>query len=327
MQPTHDSLHLGNYLGALANWSSMQRQYDAFFCVVDQHALTGSDMSPQQLRQRTRITAAQYLAGGVDPEASAIFVQSHVPEHAQLAWILNCLTGFGEASRMTQFKDKSARGGAEASNVGLFTYPMLMAADILLYDTTAVPVGEDQRQHLELTRNLAQRFNARFGDTFVVPQAHIPKGSAKIMSLSTPESKMSKSALEQSGSLWMLDEPKTNTKKIKSAVTDTDNEVRFAPEAKPGIANLLRIHSALSGESVQLLVDRYAGANKYGSLKGDVADLFRELQTPFRARVRDILDDSAGLDRILSNGASRARAVAAPVLTRAYDAVGFLPQA
>lgn len=326
MQPTHDSLHLGNYLGALVNWQTMQADYDAFFCVVDQHALTGTPMSPAELLRRTRVTAAQYIAGGINPAQSAVFVQSHVPEHSQLAWVLNCLTGFGEASRMTQFKDKSARGGAESSNVGLFTYPMLMAADVLLYDATAVPVGEDQRQHLELTRNLAQRFNARFGETFVVPQARIPAGSAKIMSLVEPTSKMSKSAQNQNGSLWMLDEPKANVKKLKAAVTDTDNAVRFDPEAKPGIANLLRIHAALSGDDIDTLVNRYPGENRYGALKGDVADLVVQLQAPFRARVQELLADPAELDLILANGARRAREVAAPVLARAYEAVGFLAQ-
>ncbi len=327
MQPTHDSLHLGNYLGALVNWKLMQADFEAFFCVVDQHALTGTPMSPQQLQHRTRVTAAQYLAGGIDPSMSTVFVQSHVPEHSQLAWILNCLTGFGEASRMTQFKDKSAKGGAEASNVGLFTYPMLMAADVLLYDAAAVPVGEDQRQHLELTRNLAQRFNARFGATFVVPEAHIPAGSAKVMSLTEPTFKMSKSAQNQNGCLWMLDEPKANVKKVKSAVTDTDNAVQFDPETKPGIANLLRIHSALSSDSIDTLVQRYAGENRYGALKTDVADLVQDLQAPFRSRVTEILDDPAGLDQVLRDGADRAREVAAPVLARAYDAVGLLRRA
>ncbi|NNG40096.1 tryptophan--tRNA ligase [Flexivirga sp. ID2601S] len=324
MQPTHDSLHLGNYLGAQVNWVRMQRDFDAFFCVVDQHALTVGP-APEELRRRTRVTAAQYLAGGIDPDVSTVFVQSHVPEHSQLAWVLNCITGYGEAARMTQFKDKAGQRGAEGTNVGLFTYPMLMAADILLYDTTAVPVGEDQRQHLELTRDLAQRFNARYGDTFVIPEAHIPGETAKIMSLQEPTAKMSKSAANQNGNLMMLDEPKVNTKKLKSAVTDTDNSVRFDPEAKPGIANLLRIHSALSGESIDALVERYAGENKYGALKTDVAEQVALVQAPFKARVDELLADPAELDRILARGAERARSVAAGVLERAYDAVGFLP--
>ncbi|WP_446665787.1 tryptophan--tRNA ligase [Flexivirga sp. B27] len=324
MQPTHDSLHLGNYLGAQVNWVRMQRDFDAFFCVVDQHALTVNP-DPADLRQRTRVTAAQYLAGGIDPETSTVFVQSHVPEHSQLAWVLNCITGYGEAARMTQFKDKSSKRGTDGTNVGLFTYPMLMAADILLYDATSVPVGEDQRQHLELTRDLAQRFNSRYGETFVVPGGHIPEGTAKIMSLQEPTAKMSKSADNQNGNLMMLDEVKANTKKIKSAVTDTDNEVRYDVEAKPGIANLLRIHSALSDDSIEALVERYAGENKYGALKTDVAALVADVQAPFKARVEELLADPAELDRILARGAERARSVAAVVLERAYAAVGFLP--
>lgn len=323
MQPTHDSLHLGNYLGAQVNWVKMQEEFDAIFCVVDQHALTVTP-DPEQLRVRSRVTAAQYFAGGIDPERSTVFVQSQVPEHAQLAWVLNCFTGFGEASRMTQFKDKSGKRGAEGTNVGLFTYPMLMAADILLYDAQRVPVGEDQRQHLELTRDLAQRMNARYGDLFVVPEPHIPADSAKIMSLQEPTSKMSKSADDQRGNLMMLDEPKANTKKIKSAVTDLDNAVRWDPEAKPGIANLLRIHHAFSGEPIETLVERYAGENKYGALKTDVAELFRAVQEPFKEKVDTYMADPAQLDAILADGAERARELAAPTLQRVYDAVGFL---
>lgn len=324
MQPTHDSLHLGNYLGAQVNWVKMQEEFDAIFCVVDQHALTVVP-DPAQLRTRTRVTAAQYFAGGVDPERSTVFVQSQVPEHAQLAWVLNCFTGFGEASRMTQFKDKSGKRGAEGTNVGLFTYPMLMAADILLYDAQKVPVGEDQRQHLELTRDLAQRMNARYGDLFVVPEPHIPADGAKIMSLQEPTAKMSKSADDQRGNLMMLDEPKANTKKIKSAVTDLDNAVRWDPEAKPGIANLLRIHHAFSGESIEALVERYAGENKYGALKTDVAELFRSVQEPFKEKVDTYMADPGQLDAILAAGAERARELAAPTIERVYDAVGFLP--
>jgi len=323
MQPTHDSLHLGNYLGAQVHWVKMKVEFDALFCVVDLHALTVVP-DPEQLRIRTRVTAAQYFAGGIDPERSTVFVQSQVPEHAQLAWVLNCFTGFGEASRMTQFKDKSGKRGAEGTNVGLFTYPMLMAADILLYDAQKVPVGEDQRQHLELTRDLAQRMNARYGDLFVVPEPHIPADSAKIMSLQEPTAKMSKSADDQRGNLMMLDEPKANSKKIKSAVTDLDNAVRWDPENKPGIANLLRIHHAFSGESIDALVERYAGENKYGALKTDVADLFRSVQEPFKDKVDTYMADPAQLDEILARGAQRAREIAAPTLSRVYDAVGFI---
>ena len=326
MQPTHDSLHLGNYLGAQVNWVRLQSEFDAFFCVVDQHALT-INPDPAELRNRTRVTAAQFLAGGIDPQVSTVFVQSHVPEHAQLAWVLSCITGYGEAARMTQFKDKSAKRGAESTNVGLFTYPVLMAADILLYDAAAVPVGEDQRQHLELTRDLAGRFNARYGDTFVMPEAHIPADTAKIMSLQEPAAKMSKSAANKAGSLMMLDEPRANVKKIKAAVTDTDNAVRWDPEAKPGVANLLRIHSALSGQDIPALVERFAGENRYGALKGEVADLFVAVQEPFKQRCDTYLADPAELDRILAAGALKAREVASGVLARVYDAVGFLPTA
>ena len=324
MQPTHDSLHLGNYLGAQVNWVKMQEEFDAIFCVVDLHALTITP-EPEEMRRRSRVTAAQYFAGGIDPERSTVFVQSQVPAHAQLAWVLNCFTGFGEASRMTQFKDKAGKRGAEGTSVGLFTYPMLMAADILLYDAAKVPVGEDQRQHLELTRDLAQRMNSRYGDLFVVPEPHIPADVAKIMSLQEPTAKMSKSADDQRGNLMMLDEPKANAKKIKSAVTDLDNEVRWDPETKPGIANLLRIHHAFSGEAIESLVQQYAGQNKYGSLKADVAELFRAVQEPFKEKVDTYLADPAQLDAILAAGAERAHELAAPTLERVYDAVGFLP--
>ncbi|MBC9958191.1 tryptophan--tRNA ligase [Yimella sp. cx-51] len=324
MQPTHDSLHLGNYLGAQVNWVKMQEEFDALFCVVDLHALTVVP-DPALLRRRSHVTAAQYFAGGIDPERSTVFVQSHVPEHAQLAWVLNCFTGFGEASRMTQFKDKSGKRGAEGTNVGLFTYPTLMAADILLYDAAKVPVGEDQRQHLELTRDLAQRMNSRYGDLFVVPEPHIPAEGAKIMSLQEPTSKMSKSADDQRGNLMMLDEPKANIKKIKSAVTDLDNAVRWDPDTKPGIANLLRIHHAFSGVPIEALVEKYAGENKYGALKTDVAEIFRSVQEPFKAKVDTYMADPAQLDGILAQGAERARDLAAPTLARVYDAVGFLP--
>ena len=326
MQPTSDSLHLGNYLGAQVNWVALQQNYTPYFCVVDLHALTVNP-DPTQLRERTYATAAQYLAGGIDPERSAVFVQSHVREHAELAWVLNCITGFGEAGRMTQFKDKAGKRGQDNTSVGLFTYPVLMAADILLYDAQAVPVGEDQRQHLELTRNLAQRFNSRFGETFVVPQPYIPEGTAKVMSLQEPTKKMSKSDEDPKASISMLDEPKVNLKKIKSAVTDLDNNVAFDPENKPGIANLLRIHSALSGESIDVLVERFAGENKYGALKGEVADVVTSVQGPFRERYLTYMDDRAELDRVLARGAERAREVASATLARAYDAVGLVPAA
>ena len=322
MQPTSDSLHLGNYLGALVNWVSMQDDFEAIYSVVDLHSLT-LDVAPEVLRQRTRITAAQYLAAGVDPARSAVMVQSHVAEHSQLAWVLSCITGFGEASRMTQFKDKSARAGADGANVGLFTYPILMAADILLYDAAKVPVGEDQRQHLELTRNLAQRFNARFGETFVVPEPHIVRATAKVYDLQEPTAKMSKSAASQNGVIDMLADPKVVAKRVKSAVTDTEREIRFDEEAKPGIANLLRIYSALSGEEIVALEERYVGMG-YGDLKKDLAEVVVGVVEPFRARALELLDDPAELDRILADGADRIRPIAADTLARVYDRVGIL---
>jgi tryptophanyl-tRNA synthetase len=325
MQPTHDSLHLGNYLGALVNWVNMQEEFEAIYCFVDLHSLT-VDVDPHVLRHRTRVTAAQYLAGGVDPARSAVFLQSHVSAHAELAWILSCLTGFGEASRMTQFKDKSAKKGAEGTNVGLFTYPVLMAADILLYDAARVPVGEDQRQHLELSRNLAQRFNSRYGRTFVVPEPHIVRETAKIMDLQEPTSKMSKSASTQAGVIDMLEDPKVLAKRVKSAVTDAEREIRFDEENKPGIANLLRIFSALSGRSVPELETAYDGKG-YGDLKKDLADVVVEVATPYRTRTLELMADPAELDRILAQGAEQVRPLAEATLTRVYDRVGLLPGA
>lgn len=325
MQPTADSLHLGNYLGALVSWVAMQDEFDATFCVVDLHALTVSP-DPAALRQRTRVTAAQYLAAGIDPERSTLFVQSHAPEHAQLAWLLNCLTGFGEASRMTQFKDKSAKVGADQQNVGLFAYPVLQAADILVHDAARVPVGEDQRQHLELTRDLAQRFNSRYGDTFVVPEVHIVRETAKITDLQNPTAKMSKSASSPNGIIELLDDPKKTAKKIRSAVTDTGTEVRFDPAEKPGVSNLLTIHSALSGQSVAELEARFAGQG-YGHLKVEVADVVVAALEPVRTRALELLADPAELDRLLARGAERARERASVVLARAFDRVGVLPAA
>ncbi|MGL5830177.1 MAG: tryptophan--tRNA ligase, partial [Angustibacter sp.] len=280
MQPTSDSLHLGNYLGALTQWVDLQDSHDAFYCVVDLHAITVA-VDREALRERTRRTAAQYLAGGVDPERATLFVQSHVPQHAELAWILSCLTGFGEASRMTQFKDKSGKSGAERATVGLFTYPVLMAADILLYRADRVPVGEDQRQHLELTRDLAARFNARFGDTFVVPEPHIMRRSAKIHDLQDPSAKMSKSTSSPAGVIDLLDEPRITAKKIRSAVTDTEREIRFDVDRKPGVSNLLTLLSVLTGTDVPALEQRFADCG-YGELKAELAEAVTDLIVPFR---------------------------------------------
>ena len=324
MQPTSDSLHLGNLLGALQNWVALQEEFDAFYMVADLHALTVAP-DPALLRERTRRTAAQYLAAGVDPDRSVLFVQSHVPEHAQLAWLLSCHTGFGEASRMTQFKDKTARRGVEGANVGLFTYPILQAADILLYDAALVPIGEDQRQHLEITRDIAERLNSRFGTVVVVPDAHIVRGTAKIFDLQDPSAKMSKSAASSAGLIELLDEPRVVAKRIRSAVTDTEREIRFDPERKPGISNLLTIHSALSGRSVDELEAAYAGRG-YGDLKGDLADVVVAALTPFRERVLGYLDSPEALDAILADGADRAQAVARGTLERVFDRVGLLPR-
>jgi tryptophanyl-tRNA synthetase len=325
MQPTSDSLHLGNYLGALTQWVALQDAYDALYCVVDLHALTVAP-DPALLRERTRRTAAQYLAAGVDPERSILFVQSHVAEHAELSWLLSCVTGFGEAGRMTQFKDKSAKHGAEGTTVGLFTYPILMAADILLYDTALVPVGEDQRQHLELTRDLAQRLNSRFGDdTAVVPEAHIVKATAKIYDLQDPTAKMSKSASSPNGIIELLDPPKTVTKRIKSAVTDAIGEVRYDRENQPGVANLLTIFSALTGREVEAIVADYAGKG-YGHLKVDLAEVVTDFLTPFQERVDGYLSDPATLDAVLEDGAERARDIAQRTLDRVSDRFGLLPR-
>ncbi|WP_082043686.1 tryptophan--tRNA ligase [Mobilicoccus massiliensis] len=320
MQPTQDSLHIGNYLGALVNWVSMQDEFEAIYSVVDLHALT-VDVDPQVLRSRTRATAAQYLAAGVDPARSAVFVQSHVPEHAELTWVLSCITGFGEASRMTQFKDKSTKRGSEGTNVGLFTYPILMAADILLYDAARVPVGEDQRQHLELSRNLAQRFNARYGETFVVPEPHILAATAKIQDLQNPTAKMSKTA--PAGSIDLLADLKVTSKRIRSAVTDPGREVRYDEVEKPGVSNLLRIYSALDGRSIDQLERDYEGSG-YGDLKKDLAEVVVGVLGPIRERATELLDDPAELDRILADGAERVRPIAAATLERVYDRVGLL---
>ena len=323
MQPTSDSLHLGNYLGALVNWVKLQDEFDAFYFVADLHALT-VPTDPAVLRQRTRATAAQFIAGGVDPKTSAVFCQSHVTEHAELGWVMNCLTGDGEARRMTQFKDKVAKG--QNANVGLLTYPMLMAADILMYDAAYVPVGEDQRQHLEITRDLAERFNTRFGETLVVPDAYIVKGSAKIMDLQDPTSKMSKTGSSPKGLIDLMQDPAKIAKNIRSAVTDTDGEVRYDPEHQPGISNLLVIHSVLSGTPVEEVAASFAGRG-YGDFKKEVADVVVECLTPFQERLAELLDDPAELDRILADGADRAREVARATMARVRDAAGLLPSA
>lgn len=326
MQPTSDSLQLGNYLGALTQWVKLQDTHDAIYGVVDLHALTtGPD--PATLRRRTRATAAQFLAAGVDPERSLIFVQSHVHEHAELAWLLSTFTGFGEAGRMTQFKDKSAKRGDSGTTVGLFTYPVLMAADILLYDTDLVPVGEDQRQHLELTRDLAQRLNSRFGNgTVVVPESHIVKATAKIYDLQEPTAKMSKSSSSPNGLIELLDDPKAVVKRIKSAKTDTDTVIAFDREAKPGVSNLLTIYSALDGRSVEQLVEDYEG-KMYGHLKVDLAEVAVNFLTPLRDATLEWIESPGKLDAVLADGAAKASLIASVTLDRLYDRAGLLPPA
>jgi tryptophanyl-tRNA synthetase len=322
IQPTADSFHLGNYLGALRQWVRMQDTHETFYSIVDLHAIT-VEQDPKILRQRTRVSAAQLLAIGIDPLRSALFVQSHVPEHAQLSWVLECQTGFGEAGRMTQFKDKSAKQGADRASVGLFTYPILQAADILLYQANAVPVGEDQRQHLELTRNLAQRFNNRLGKTFTVPEPYILKDVAKIYDLQDPTAKMSKSASAANGLIELLEDPKRSAKKIRSAVTDTGREIVFDPENKAGVSNLLTIYSALTERPIADLEATYEGKG-YGDLKKDLAEVLVEWVTPLQARVQSYLDDVAELDKILASGAERAREVATATLAKVYERIGFL---
>ena len=325
IQPTADSFHLGNYLGALRQWVMLQDSYDAFYCVVDLHAIT-VPQDPALLTRRTRVAAAQLLGAGLDPDRCTLFVQSHVPEHTELAWILSCQTGFGEASRMTQFKDKSAREGHDQASVGLFTYPVLQAADILLYQADQVPVGEDQRQHLELSRTLAQRFNHRYGRAFVPPQPYILAEVAKIYDLQDPTAKMSKSSSSPQGIVDVLDEPDVIRRKIARAVTDTGSEVRADAEAKPGVTNLLRIFSALSGEPVAVLEARYEGAG-YGAFKKDLAERVVTTFAPIKEKTERILADEAGLDRILAAGAARAHHVAGQTMDTVRERMGLLKPA
>jgi tryptophanyl-tRNA synthetase len=322
IQPTSDSFHLGNYLGALKQWVELQDGNDAFYCIVDLHALTG-EIEPALFRKRTLASAAQLIALGISPEKSTLFVQSHVAEHNQLGWIMECLAGFGEASRMTQFKDKSAKGGADSARVGLFTYPMLQAADILLYQAHFVPVGEDQRQHIELTRDLATRFNSRFGETFRLPEGYILKAGAKIYDLQEPTAKMSKSSGSASGVLEIMDTPEANTKKIKSAATDASREVKFDEKEKPGISNLLTIHSSLSGRSISELENEFEGKG-YGDFKGAVAEVVVEYLRPIRTKALELLEDEKHLIDLLHNGAEKARVVASATLSDTYKNLGLV---
>ena len=327
LQPTSDSYHLGNYLGAVKQFIQLQEDYETFYFIPDQHAITVPGYSPKDLRKRTLAGVAQLLALGIDPERSTLYVQSHVPEHAQLAWVLMCITGDGEARRMTQFKDKSAKQGGDNTTSGLYAYPMLMAAVILLYRPHLVPVGEDQRQHLELTRNLAERFNSRYKKTFVVPEDFIPEGAAKIYDLQNPTAKMSKSTDNPKGLINLLDDPKVSAKRIRSAVTDNDGEIRYDKENKPGVSNLLVIQSALGDKSIDELVEGYQKAGSgYGDLKKDTAEVLEAFCTPLRQRYDEYMADPAELNRILANGADRAREIAAKTIEQVYERVGFLAE-
>jgi tryptophanyl-tRNA synthetase len=316
IQPS-GSLHLGNLLGALRNWVTDQHEADALYCVVDLHALT-VPQDPDELRTSTLELAQLLLAVGIDPQVATLFVQSHVAEHSQLAWIMECTAADGELRRMTQFKDKSK--GAEFVSAGLYAYPALMAADILLYDTDRVPVGDDQRQHLELARDLAQRFNSRYGDTFVVPEAAIPKVGARVMDLQHPDRKMSKSADSPQGTILVLEDPRDVAKKIKRAVTDTDGEVRYDPKGKPGVSNLLSILGAATGRSVEECAAEYS---QYGPLKNDAADAVVDLLEPIQARYAELAADPAGTEALLEVGASKAREMAAATLARSMKAIGL----
>jgi tryptophanyl-tRNA synthetase len=322
IQATGDSFHFGNYLGALRQWVDLQEGHETFFFIADLHALT-VPQDPAVLRERFVRCAAQLIAMGIDPERAAVFLQSHVTEHAQLAWVMECITGSGEARRMTQFKDKSAKEGEGAASVGLLAYPMLQAADILLYRPKYVPVGEDQRQHLELTRDLAQRFNHRFGTTFPLPEPYILRSTGRILDLQNPAAKMSKTNSGPGGIIELLDEPKVSAKKIRSAVTDSETEVRFDERAKPGVSNLLTIYAELTGRTIDDLEKAYAGQG-YGAFKGDLADVVVEFVTPFRERTLELLGDRAELDAVLLRGAEQARAVAAPTLGDVYERIGLV---
>ena len=321
IQPTHDSFHLGNYLGALKQWVDMQENHDAFYCVVDLHALT-VETDPKLLKKRTLLSAAQLIAIGLNPNKCTLFVQSHVPAHNQRAWVFECITGFGEASRMTQLKDKSQKSGADRINVGLFTYPILQAADILLYQPDFVPVGEDQRQHVELTRDIAQRFNSKYKEIFNIPKPEIIKSLAKINDLQDPNAKMSKSASSMAGVIELLDTPEVTLKKFKSSVTDNGKEIKFDEKLKPGISNLLTIHSALSGKSISDLESEFSGKG-YGDFKAAVAEVVIAKLEPISKRTNELMDDPAELSRVLSNGAQKASEVASTTLKAAYSAIGL----
>ena len=320
IQPSGD-LHLGNYLGAIRNWGARAEEFNCYYFMADMHTITVRQV-PADLRRRTLTQLAQYIACGLDPEKNVLFVQSHVPQHAQLGWVLNCYTMFGELSRMTQFKDKSAKN-ADNINGGLFTYPALMAADILLYQPDFVPVGEDQKQHVELTRNVAQRFNHIYGDVFKIPEPYIPKTGARVMSLGAPESKMSKSMPE--GCVFLMDKPEEIMRKFKRAVTDSDTErcVRFAPGEKPGVSNLMAIYSACTGKSMEQIERDFDGQG-YGVFKGAVGEAVVETLRPIREETERLLSDKAYLEEVCRSGAEKASRTAERTLRKVYKKVGFL---
>lgn len=315
-------MQLGNFFGALRNWVIGQHECDGFYGIADLHALTVTD-TPNVVGQATLELAAMFFAVGLDPDVATAFVQSHVPEHTQLSWVMECNVSFGELTRMTQFKDKTAKREGEFTSGALFTYPALMAADILLYDAEEVPVGDDQRQHLEITRDIAIRFNSRFGDTFVIPRAITPKAGARVMDLQDPTSKMSKSAASDAGLVNMLDDPAVILKKFKRAVTDSESDVRFDRETKPGISNLLEIHAAATGRTPDEIAKGYT---QYGPLKADTGDAVVELLRPIQARYAELMDDRGELVALLRKGSAKARSVASATLARVYEHIGLVPR-
>ena len=321
IQPTGE-MHLGNYVGAVRHWANDQHLHDSFFCVVDLHALT-IEIEPNELRRRTLEAATLLLAAGLDPEVCTLFVQSHVAEHPQLSWLLECVASFGELRRMTQFKDKTAKGGAGEVRVGLFTYPVLQAADIVLYDADRVPVGDDQRQHLELARDIARRFNQRYGETFVVPEAAIPRIGANVMDLQDPTIKMSKSRSSPQGKVNLLEPPESITRKIKRAVTDTETVVHYDPKNKPGVSNLLELLAVATDGTPQALAERY---EQYGPLKADTAAAVVEFLRPLHQRFAKLQHEQAYVSDVLAKGAEKAEAVAATTLLKAQQAMGLLPR-
>lgn len=320
IQPS-GTLALGNYIGAMRNWVALQDKYQSIFLVVDLHAITVRQ-KPAELRQRCLSFAAQYLAAGINPEKSIVVMQSHVPEHSQLAWALSCFTYMGELNRMTQFKDKSARH-TDNVNAGLYTYPVLMAADILLYQTELVPVGDDQKQHLELTRDIAERFNNLYSPTFVVPEPFIPKAGARIMSLQDPEKKMSKSDDNVNNYIGLLDSPDVIVKKVKRAVTDSRTDITFDEKNRPGVSNLLSIYSVLTEKTMDVTVDHFGGKG-YAELKQEVAEVVVETLKPFQKRYAELMDDKVYLNDVLSKGAEQARRIARKTMSKVYRKIGFV---